>query len=78
VATTVALALCEIWRRDAQPAAGLSPIDVTMEASPELLAQTQSGPRGFGAPKEPLKVFDDHPLTKQKIQLLEGRYGRVL
>ena len=31
--------------------------------------------RGFGAPKEPLKVFDASPVTGQKIQLLEGRYG---
>ena len=34
--------------------------------------------RGFGAPKEPLKVFDESPVTGQKIQLLEGRYGLYL
>ena len=27
---------------------------------------------------EPLKVFDESPVTKQKIQLLEGRYGLYL
>ena len=34
--------------------------------------------RGFGAPKEPLKVFDESLVTGQKIQLLEGRYGLYL
>ncbi len=58
--------------------AGLSPIDVTMEQALELLAQPKAMRRGFGAPKEPLKVFDESPVTKQKIQLLEGRYGLYL
>ncbi len=58
--------------------AGLSPIDVTLEQALELLAQPKAMRRGFGAPKEPLKVFDESPVTKQKIQLLEGRYGLYL
>ncbi len=58
--------------------AGVSPIDVTMEQALELLAQPKAARRGFGAPKEPLKVFDESPVTKQKIQLLEGRYGLYL
>ena len=58
--------------------AALSPIDVTLEQAIELLAQPKALRRGFGAPKEPLKVFDESPVTKQKIQLLEGRYGLYL
>jgi len=56
----------------------LSPIDVTLEQALELLAQPKAVRRGFGAPREPLKVFDESPVTKQKIQLLEGRYGLYL
>lgn len=58
--------------------AGLSPIDITLEQALELLAQPKAQRRGFGAPKEPLKVFDESPVTGQKIQLLEGRYGLYL
>jgi DNA topoisomerase-1 len=58
--------------------AGLSPIDVTLEQALELLAQPKAARRGFGAAREPLKIFDESPVTKQKIQLLEGRYGLYL
>ena len=58
--------------------ADISPIDVTLEKALELLAQPKAQRRGFGAPKEPLKVFDESPVTKQKVQLLEGRYGLYL
>jgi DNA topoisomerase-1 len=58
--------------------AGQSPIDVTLAQALELLAQPKAMRRGFGAPKEPLKVFDESPVTGQKIQLLEGRYGLYL
>jgi DNA topoisomerase I len=58
--------------------AGLSPIDVTIEQAVELLAQPKAARRGFGAPREPLKVFDESPVTSSKIQLLEGRYGLYL
>jgi DNA topoisomerase-1 len=57
---------------------GMSPIDVTLEQALELLAQPKAQRRGFGAKREPLKVFDESPVTKQKIQLLEGRYGMYL
>ena len=53
----------------------MSPLDVTLEQALELLAQPKALRRGFGAPKEPLKVFDESPVTGQKMQLLEGRYG---
>ncbi len=58
--------------------AGTSPIDVTLEQAVELLKQPKAARRGFGAPKEPLKVLEESPVTKQKIQLLEGRYGLYL
>jgi DNA topoisomerase-1 len=53
----------------------LSPLDVTLAQAVELLAQPKKMRRGFGAPKEPLKTFGESPVTKQGVQLLEGRYG---
>lgn len=58
--------------------AGVSPIDVTFEAAVELLNQPKAQRRGFGAKREPIRVFDPSPITKQPIQLLEGRYGLYL
>ncbi|MEX2114402.1 MAG: type I DNA topoisomerase [Pirellulales bacterium] len=58
--------------------AGLSPIDVTLEQALELLAQPKAARRGFGAKREPLKVLEESPVTKQKIELFEGRYGLYL
>lgn len=56
--------------------AELSPLDVSLEQALELLAAPKKSRRGFGAAKEPLKVFDEEsPVTKQKVQLLDGRYG---
>jgi len=53
----------------------LSPLDVTLAQAVELLAQPKKMRRGFGAPREPLKTFGESPVTKQTVQLLEGRYG---
>jgi DNA topoisomerase-1 len=53
----------------------LSPIDVTLEQALHLLAQPKAQRRGFGAKREPLKVFDPSPANPQKIELLDGRYG---
>jgi DNA topoisomerase-1 len=58
--------------------AGLSPLDVTIEQAIELLAQPKQRGRGAAAKKEPLKVFDESPVTGKKIQLLDGRYGPYL
>jgi len=57
--------------------AGVSPIDVTFEDAVALLAQPKTGGRGRGpaAKKEPMKVFEASPVTKNPVQLLEGRYG---
>jgi DNA topoisomerase-1 len=58
--------------------AGVSPIDVTLEQAVELLKQPKAQRRGFGAKKEPLKVFDPSPITKNPVQLLDGRYGQYV
>ncbi len=58
--------------------AGMSPIDITQAQALELLAQPKALRRGFGAKREPLKVFPPSTVTKQPIQLLEGRYGLYL
>jgi len=55
--------------------AEISPLDVTLEQAQELLAQPKKGGRGRAAKKEPIKVFDESPVTGEKIQLLDGRYG---
>jgi DNA topoisomerase-1 len=56
--------------------ADISPLDVTLEQALHLLAQPKAQGRGRGAAKrEPLKVFEASPVTNQKVQLLDGRYG---
>ncbi len=55
--------------------AELSPLDVTFEQAIELLKQPKAARRGFGAKREPLKLFDASPVTGEKVQLLDGRYG---
>jgi DNA topoisomerase-1 len=53
-----------------------SPLDVTLDQAVHLLAPPKAVGRGRGAVKrEPLKVFDASPVTGQKVQLLDGRYG---
>lgn len=56
--------------------ADISPIDVTIEQAVHLLSQPKQHGRGRAAAKrEPLKVFEASPVTNQKVQLLDGRYG---
>jgi DNA topoisomerase-1 len=55
--------------------ATLSPLDVTLDQALELLAQPKAARRSFGASREPLKILGDSPVTQQKVQLFEGRYG---
>jgi DNA topoisomerase I len=55
--------------------AGVSPLEVSFSESLALLAEPKKARRGFGAPREPLRTVGDSPVTKQPIQLLEGRYG---
>ncbi|HTQ37570.1 MAG TPA: type I DNA topoisomerase [Pirellulales bacterium] len=58
--------------------AGVSPLEVTFTEALELLKQPKAMRRGFGAKKEPLKVFDPSPVTKNAVQLLDGRYGQYV
>ena len=53
----------------------ISPLDVTLEQALALIAEPKKARRGFGAAREPLKAFEASPVTKQPIQLFEGRYG---
>jgi DNA topoisomerase-1 len=56
--------------------ADISPLDVTLEQALHLLSQPKAVGRGRAAAKrEPLKVFEASPVTSQKVQLLDGRYG---
>ncbi len=56
--------------------ADISPIDVTLDQAVHLLSQPKQHGRGRAAAKrEPLKVFEASPVTNQKVQLLDGRYG---
>jgi DNA topoisomerase-1 len=56
--------------------ADVSPLDVTLDQALALLAQPKTHGRGRAAVKrEPLKVFDASPVTGEKVQLLDGRYG---
>jgi DNA topoisomerase-1 len=52
----------------------LSPLELNLEQALTLLAQPKKS-RKFGAKKEPLKTFEESPVTGEKIQLLDGRYG---
>jgi DNA topoisomerase-1 len=58
--------------------ADISPLDVTLEQALHLLAQPKTRGRGAAAKKEPLRVFDESPVTNTKVQLLDGRYGPYL
>jgi DNA topoisomerase I len=55
--------------------ADISPLDVTLEQAVHLLAQPKQRGRGQTAKREPLKVFEASPITGEKVQLLDGRYG---
>lgn len=55
--------------------ATISPLDVTLEQALELLAQPKKRGRQAAAKREPIKVFDSSPVTGNKVQLLDGRYG---
>jgi DNA topoisomerase-1 len=56
--------------------ADISPLEVTLDQAVHLLAQPKQRGRGRGAAKrEPLKVFEVSPVTGEKVQLLDGRYG---
>jgi DNA topoisomerase I len=55
--------------------AGVSPLEVTLAEALALLAQPKAARRSFGAKREPLRVLDASPVTNEKVQLFDGRYG---
>jgi DNA topoisomerase-1 len=55
--------------------ADVSPLDVTLEQALALLAQPKAQRRGFGARREPLKIFEATETNPKKIDLFDGRYG---
>jgi DNA topoisomerase-1 len=56
----------------------VSPIDVSFEQAVELLAQPKQRGRGRAAPREPLKTFENSPVTNNPVKLLEGRFGNYV
>jgi DNA topoisomerase-1 len=57
----------------------IAPTDITLEQAVELLAQPKTRGRGrAAAPREPLKTFDNSPVTNQPVKLLSGRYGNYV
>jgi DNA topoisomerase I len=56
----------------------ISPVDVTLEQALELLAQPKARGRGRSAPREPLKTYENSPVTNQPVKLLAGRYGNYV
>ncbi len=53
----------------------MSPLSVSLDEALALLAQPKQMRRRFGAPREPLRLFEASPVTNQPIRLFEGRYG---
>ena len=43
-----------------------------------VTAQPKQRGRGRGAPREPLKTFENSPVTNQPVKLLAGRYGNYV
>jgi DNA topoisomerase-1 len=54
---------------------GSDPINITLDEALALLAQPKQFRRGFGAPKEPLKVFPVSPTNAREIKVMQGKYG---
>jgi DNA topoisomerase-1 len=52
----------------------LSPLNVSLEQALSLLAQPKTRGRS-STPKEPIKVFDESPITEKPVKLIDGRYG---
>ena len=55
--------------------ADVSPLDIELPQAIEILKQPKARGRGGAKKREPLKVFDESPVTGTKVQLLDGRYG---
>jgi DNA topoisomerase-1 len=59
---------------------GISPLEIKLDQALELLAQPKfHGRRGTAAkPTEPLKAFEDSPVTGKQVKLLAGRFGNYV
>ncbi len=55
--------------------ADLSPLDVTLDQAVRLLKEPKTRGRSRRTAAEPIKVFDESPITGNPIKLLDGRYG---
>ncbi|MGC4002161.1 MAG: topoisomerase C-terminal repeat-containing protein [Pirellulales bacterium] len=55
--------------------AEMTPLDVTLAQTLELLAQPKAARRGFGQAAAPLKILGVSPVTEKNIELRSGRYG---
>ncbi|MEX1041807.1 MAG: topoisomerase C-terminal repeat-containing protein, partial [Pirellulaceae bacterium] len=54
--------------------ADVSPLEVELEQSIELLNQPKRGGRQ-SAPKEPLRTLEKSPVTEEVLKVMDGRYG---
>ena len=52
----------------------ISVLEITFEQAIELLKQPKTR-KGRAAPKEPLKTFEESPVTGEVVKLLDGRFG---
>ncbi|MDR2116016.1 MAG: type I DNA topoisomerase [Planctomycetaceae bacterium] len=58
---------------------GISPLSIDLNQALELLAQPKfHGRRGTAKPVEPLKTFNDSPVTGKQVKLLSGRFGNYI
>ena len=53
----------------------LSPLDINLDQALALLAQPKTRRASTKASKDPVKVFDPSPVTKQPVKVFIGRYG---
>ncbi|MDR1964951.1 MAG: type I DNA topoisomerase [Planctomycetaceae bacterium] len=59
---------------------GISPLEIELDQALELLAQPKFRGRrgGAGKPTEPLKAFNESPVTGKQVKLLSGRFGNYV
>ncbi|MDR2172141.1 MAG: type I DNA topoisomerase [Planctomycetaceae bacterium] len=59
---------------------GLSPLDIELEQALELLSQPKirTARGGTGKTNEPLKSFENSPVTGKPVKLLAGRFGNYI
>ncbi len=55
--------------------ADVSPIEIELDKALEILSQPKYGGRRTSKASEPLKAFDDSPVTGKQVKVLSGRFG---